>query len=74
MHTPLRLSLLVQIPGPDGYGLMLEDLRSGRQQPFDSPEQLLDAVGQSVYSASSPGDGALESVPNSKPSPDKESA
>ena len=29
-----HLSLLVQIPGPDGWGLLLEDLRYGQQQFF----------------------------------------
>lgn len=49
-----HLSLLVQIPGPDGWGLLLEDLRDGRQQLFRTAEELLQEVATRLASTPPP--------------------
>lgn len=52
-----HVSLLVQIPGPEGRGLLLEDLRIGRQQLYESPEELLQELAARLASAAPPLDG-----------------
>lgn len=56
--SPLpQLSLLVQIPGPEGRGLLLEDLRIGRQQLYGSPAELLQELAARLASAEPPPGG-----------------
>lgn len=49
-----HLSLLVQIPGPDGWGLLLEDLRYGQQQFFGTAEELLQELAARLASTPPP--------------------
>lgn len=66
-----HLSLLVQSPGPDGWGLLLEDLRTGRQQLFGSAEELLHEAAARL--AAAPPFAGQPSVPPTHTPPLRES-